>query len=52
MNDAAIVWYEGVPDEYESDKDIETWIVLSETTGRTSAEIFIDLTGFVPVPKD
>ena len=52
INDAGIVWYEGVPEDIDSEKDIETWINLSETTGRTSAEIFIDLTGFKPLKKE
>lgn len=50
VNDAAIVWYEGVPSSFQSEQDIETWINLSETTGKTCAENFIDLTGFRPVP--
>lgn len=33
INDAAIVWYEGVPEEYDEEKDIEQWISISETTG-------------------
>lgn len=52
INDAGIVWYEGVPDNYEEEKDIETWVNLSETTGRTTAEIFQDLTGFKPVSRN
>lgn len=52
INDAAIVWYEGVPKDFQTDKDIEEWVTLSETTGRSSAQIFKDLTGFYPIPKD
>lgn len=52
INDAAIVWYEGIPEDYEEEKDIEQWINLSETTGHTVSSLFIDLTGFKPVPKD
>ena len=51
INDAAIVWYEGVPEEYNSEKDIEQWITISETSGRSAAKIFKDLTGFEPVPR-
>jgi len=52
INDAAIVWYTGVPQKFESDEDIETWVTLSETTGRSTAQIFKDLTGFFPIAKD
>jgi len=52
INDAAIVWYTRVPESYESDDDIETWVTLAETTGQAAAHIFIDLTGFFPITKE
>ena len=51
FNDAAIVWYEGVPSDRASEKDTEQFINLSESTGQTAAAIFKDLTGFYPIPK-
>ena len=52
INDAGIVYYEGVPASNESEQDMEKWINLSESTGQTFASIFKDLTGFYPIPKD
>ena len=54
VNDAAIVWYEGVPANKQNLTDAETkqWINLAEQTGQTTSNIFKDLTGFYPVPKD
>ena len=38
LNDAAIVWYEGIPEEEAAhDQDIEEWAKLSEQTGLTLA---------------
>ena len=55
INDAAIVWYEGVPKEGETPLDqmtaIERWTGLVEETGRTSASILQDLTGFYTIPE-
>ena len=50
FNDAAIVWWEGIPEGYDKPEEIEKWVTLTETTGRTSSQSFIDLTGFRPVP--
>jgi hypothetical protein len=44
--DAAIVWYEGVP-EHTSDEP-EQWIALSRQTGETVAEIVKEITDFKP----
>ena len=33
VNDAGIVWYEGVPESEESETDQEQWITLAEQTG-------------------
>lgn len=44
--DAAIVWYEGVP---ESEQDnIQQWHNLSRQTGETFAEIIKEFTDFEP----
>jgi hypothetical protein len=37
INDAAIIWYEGVPEGKMSDEDIQKWEKLSESTGTTLA---------------
>ena len=42
--DAAIVWYEGVPETHEDKK--EQWAALSRQTGETFAEIIKEFTGF------
>ena len=52
INDAAIVWYEGIPETYKTNEDIEKWVTLSETTGKSAAQIFKDLTGFFYLSKD
>jgi hypothetical protein len=56
INDAAIVWYEGIPEPLEdgsfSETDMEQWINLSEQSGQTTASILKDITGFYPIPKD
>ena len=44
--DAAIVWYEGVPDSI--DDNLEQWHTLSRQTGESSAEIIKEFLGFVP----
>jgi hypothetical protein len=38
INDALIIWYEGVPEDHE-ESNMDRWITLSEATGRTAAEI-------------
>ena len=60
INDAGIVWMEGIPkiqEEETEDRDLtdeerDQWVTLCEETGRTSALIFQDLTGFYPIPKE
>jgi len=44
--DAAIVWYEGVPESIEVNHD--QWHALSRQTGESSAEIVKEFIGFVP----
>lgn len=50
VNDAAIVWYEGIPEGERTEEVIEQWGHLSEQTGVTMAEILQDITGFYPIP--
>jgi hypothetical protein len=56
LNDSAIVWWEGIPEAREdgtyAEDDMEQWINLSEQTGQTMAQIFKDISGFYPIPKD
>ena len=52
VNDAGIVWYEGIPEGTVNEEDTAKWIELSEQTGQNAAGIFMDLTGFYPIPKD
>lgn len=52
VNDAAIVWYEGIPEGRISDEDLTEWNRLGEQTGLTAAEILQDITGFYVVPDD
>ena len=57
LNDAGIVWIEGIPKaggegEELSREDMAQWIELSTTTGITLANLFKDLTGFYPLPKE
>ena len=53
LNDAAIVWYEGIPEEESvNGQDIEEWAKLSEQSGLTLAQVIKDLTDFAPIPKD
>jgi hypothetical protein len=51
VNDAAIVWYEGIPEGERTEEKILQWGHLSEQTGVTMAEIMQDITGFYPIPK-
>jgi hypothetical protein len=44
--DAAIVWWEGVPDSIT--EDYEQWHALSRQTGESSAEIVKEFIGFTP----
>ena len=44
--DAAIVWYEGVPEGEED--DVTQWHNLSRQTGETVAEIIKEITNFTP----
>ena len=44
--DAAIVWYEGVPESQE--ENLEQWHALSRQTGESSAEIVKEFVGFIP----
>ena len=37
INDAAIVWYEGLPEGDRNEEAIEQWAHLSEQTGITMA---------------
>lgn len=39
INDAAIVWYEGIPDGTITEADLVAWEKLSESTGSTMAQI-------------
>ena len=50
VNDAAIVWYEGIPEGERTEEVIEQWAHLAEQTGVTMAEILQDITGFYPIP--
>ena len=53
VNDAAIVWYEGIPEEESAGgQDVAEWAVLSEQTGLTLAQVIKDLTDFSPIPKE
>ena len=44
--DAAIVWFEGVPEGQET--NVEQWHNLSRQTGETMAEIIKEMTAFEP----
>jgi hypothetical protein len=37
INDAAIVWWEGIPETEEGEEDRKQWMKLSEQTGDTTA---------------
>jgi hypothetical protein len=51
LNDAAIIWYESVPEEGRiDDENLQTWMSLSEQTGSTFAKIIQDITEFKPIP--
>lgn len=52
LNDAAIIWYEGIPEGDMTDEAIDQWSHLSESTGTTMAQILQDITGFYPIPND
>jgi hypothetical protein len=52
INDAAIVWYEGIPEGQVTEEDLTKWNELGEQTGLTTAEILQDITGFYVVPDD
>ena len=39
-NDAAIVWYEGIPEEHQTEESVAKWMDLTEETGRAAAQIF------------
>ena len=52
FNDAAILWYEGVPDGKMTSEDLQVWRNLSEQTGLTTAEIIQDFTGFEYIPEE
>ena len=52
INDAAIIWYEGIPDGRISEEDLTSWDKLSESTGITVAQILQDVTGFFPIPNE
>lgn len=52
INDAAIVWYEGIPEGERTEEVIEQWAHLSEQTGITMAQILQDITGFYPIPDE
>lgn len=52
INDAAIIWYEGMPEGKMTEEDIKAWSKLSEQTGITMAQILQDITGFYPIPND
>ena len=51
-NDAAIVWYEGIPNEHQTEESVAKWMDLTEETGRAAAQIFQDTTGFVPIKNE
>ena len=48
INDAAIVWVEGMRDA----DDMRDYKKISTGTGKAIAGIFQDITGFEPIPKD
>ena len=50
MNDAAIVWHEGVPTGHEDETTVQRWIMLAEESGKAAVDIFQDATGFVYIP--
>jgi hypothetical protein len=52
INDAAIIWYEGIPDGKMSQEDLKSWDKLAESTGLTVAQILQDLTGFYRIKDD
>jgi hypothetical protein len=52
INDAAIIWYEGIPDGKMTEEDLQSWDKLSESTGITVAQILQDITGFFPIPNE
>ena len=52
MNEAAIVWYEGVPDNHDDEESVKTWINLTEESGIAAAQIFIDVFGFRLLKKE
>lgn len=52
INNAAIVWYEGVPNDFKTPEQREQWVKISLETGTTVAQIFVDFTGFYPMPRD
>jgi hypothetical protein len=52
LNDAGIVWYEGIPDGRVSEEELSKWNELGEQTGLTTAQILKDITGFYPIPDN
>ena len=52
INDAAIVWYEGVGEIEDPEESSKAWVRLSLETGKSAAIIFQDLTGFYPISRD
>ena len=53
INDAAIVWYEDIPeDEIMNEDNLAEWNKVAEHTGATVASIVQDITDFHPVPRD
>ena len=52
INDAAIVWWEGVPATQEGEEDRKQWMKLSEQTGDTFAQIITDITNFVKIAEN
>ena len=52
INEAAIIWYEGIPEGKLTTEDLKSWDKLSESTGVTVAQILQDITGFFPIPNE
>lgn len=52
INNAAIVWYEGIPEDFVTADQRTQWVNISLETGVTFAQIFVDFTGFYPQPRD
>lgn len=52
INDAAIVWYEGIGEIEDPEESSKAWVRLSLVTGKSVAVIIQDLTGFKPISRE